>query len=88
MDIHKLKTKLPVGFADDADGMDGQRLRQEIITAETALREAETEQKKDEKLAGAKEIVKDLLSGYNEVRKAQRAKIAYTLHLLEERGEL
>lgn len=88
MDINKLKAKLPVGFAEDAEAMDGARLRQEIIQAEAALREAEAEQKKDEKLAGAREIVKDLVAGYNEVKKAQRAKIAYTLHLLEARGEL
>jgi hypothetical protein len=88
VEINKLKSKLPVGWADDAEAMDGQRLRQEIISAEAAIREADEVQKKDEKLAGAREIVKDLVSGYNDVKKAQRAKIAYSLHLLEARGEL
>lgn len=44
--------------------------------------------KADEKLTGAKELVKDFSAAYNEAKKAQRAKIAYALHVLEERGEL
>lgn len=88
MDINKLKSKLPVGWAEEAEAMDGARLRAAIVEAEAAIREAEDEQKKDEKLQGAKELVKDLLSGYNDVKRAQRAKIAYSLYLLEARGEL
>lgn len=88
MDINKLIAKLPTGFVDEASGMDGEQLRAEIIRAETALREVDQFQKEDEKLTGAKEIVKDLVSGYNDVKRAQRAKIQYVLHVLEERGEL
>ena len=88
MDIKKVIAKLPVGFLDDAAGMDGNRLRAEIIKAETSLREVANAQKNDDKLNGAREIVKDIVGGYNDAKKAQRAKIAYSLHLLEERGEL
>lgn len=88
MDIKKIIAKLPVGYLDEAAGMDGDRLRAEIIKAETSLREMEMTQKADEKLAGARDIVKDIVGSYNDVKKSQRAKIAYTLHLLEERGEL
>lgn len=88
MDIKKIIPKLPVGYLDEAAGMDGDKLRAEIIKAETALREMEMSQKADEKLTGARDIVKDIVGAYNDVRKAQRAKIAYTLHLLDERGEL
>lgn len=87
MDIKKIIAKLPVGFVEDAAGMDGDRLRAEIVRAEEQLREVEREQGQDEKLAGAREIVKDLMGAYNDARRAQRAKIAYSLHLLEERGE-
>lgn len=79
---------LPTGWADDAEGMSAAQLRGAVIDAETAIREAETEMKADDKLAAAKEVVKDLSSGYREVVKAQRAKIAYALHLLDGRGEL
>ena len=88
LDIKKVIAKLPTGFAEDAAGMDGDRLRAEIIRAETSLREVEIEQKADEKLQGAREIVKDIVGGYSDAKKAQRAKIAYSLHLLDERGEL
>ncbi len=88
LDIKKVIAKLPTGYAEDAAGMDGDKLRAEIIRAETALREVEIEQKADEKLQGAREIVKDIVGGYSDAKKAQRAKIAYSLHLLDERGEL
>lgn len=88
MDIKKIIAKLPVGYLEDAAGMDGDRLRAEIIKAETSIREVDALQKADDKLNGAREIVKDIVGGYNDAKKAQRAKIAYSLHLLEERGEL
>ena len=83
MDIKKIIAKLPVGYAEEASGMDGDALR-----AETSIREVEKEQTGDEKLQGAREIVKDIVGSYNDAKRAQRAKIAYSLHLLEERGEL
>lgn len=88
LDIKKIIAKLPVGYAEEAAGMDGDALRAEIIRAETSIREVEKEQTGDEKLQGAREIVKDIVGSYNDAKRAQRAKIAYSLHLLEERGEL
>jgi hypothetical protein len=88
MNIKGIISKLPTGYVEDAAGFDADRLRAEIIKAETALREVETEMKADEKLAGAKEILKDLSSAYNDAKRAQRAKIAYSLHILDERGQL
>ena len=87
MDIKKIIAKLPVGFVEDAAGMDGDALRAAIVRAEELVREVEREQGQDEKLAGAREIVRDIMGGYNDAKRAQRAKIAYALHLLEERGE-
>lgn len=87
MDIKKIIAKLPVGFVEDAAGMDGDGLRGAIVRAEELVREVEREQGQDEKLSGAREIVKDIARGYNDAKRAQRAKIAYALHLLEERGE-
>ncbi len=88
MDIKKIIARLPSGYVEETAGMDGAQLRSEIIKAEASLREVDKEQKADEKLQGAKELLKDLAGAYNDARKAQRAKIAYTLHMLEERGEL
>lgn len=88
MDIKKIIAKLPVGFVEDAAGMGDDALRAEIIRAETSIREVEREQGADEKLQGAREIVKDIMGGYNDAKRAQRAKIAYAMHLLEARGKL
>lgn len=88
MDIKKIIAKLPVGFAEDAAGMDADALRAAIIAAETSLRTVDQEMKANEKLTGARELVKDFMAPYNEAKKAQRAKIAYALHVLEERGQL
>lgn len=87
MDIKKIIAKLPTGFVEEAAGMDGDALRAAIVRAEELVRETEREQGQDEKLAGAREIVRDIMGGYNDAKRAQRAKIAYALHLLEERGE-
>lgn len=87
MDIKKIIAKLPVGFVEEAAGLDGDGLRAAIVRAEERIRETEREQGQDEKLQGARDIVKDLAGAYNDAKRAQRAKIAYSLHLLEERGE-
>jgi hypothetical protein len=88
VDIKKIIAKLPTGFAEDAAGMNGDQLRAAIIAAETSLRTVDQDMKANEKLTGARELVKDFMAPYNEAKKAQRAKIAYALHVLEERGEL
>lgn len=88
MDIKKVIARLPVGYVEDTAGMNGDQLRAEIIKAEASLREVDKELKADEKLQGAKELLKDLSGAYSDAKKAQRAKIAYTLHMLDERGEL
>lgn len=79
---------LPTGFAEEAEGMDAGRLKAAIIAAETSIREATQEMKQDDRLNGAKELVKDYAAGYRDVFRAQKAKIAYVLHLLDGRGEL
>lgn len=88
MDIKKVIAKLPTGFAEEAAGMNEEQLRAAIITAETSLKWVDQEMKADEKLTGAKGLVKDYSAAYNEAKKAQRAKIDYSLHVLEERGKL
>lgn len=88
MDIKKVIAKLPAGYAEDVAGMSGDQIRAEIIRAETSLKWARQEEKADEKYQGAKELAKDLGAAYREAKAAQSAKIDYSLHVLEERGEL
>lgn len=88
MNINKIIAKLPTGFVDEVSGMNKTALRSAIIQAETNKRAIEQQKAEDEKLNGAKEIVKDLMGPYRDATSAQNAKIAYVLHVLEERGEL
>ena len=88
MDIKKIIAKLPTGYVEEAARMDDATLREEVLRAETRIREVARDRASDEKLQGAKDIVKDLNGPYADAVKAQRAKIAFTLHTLEERGKL
>lgn len=86
MNIEKIIKKLPVGFVEDATGMDEERLKAAIIEADSSIRDTERERDNDDKLKGAKELVKDISGPYRDAIGAQRAKVSYCLHLLEERG--
>lgn len=87
MDIKKVIAKLPTGFVDEAAAMGANELRQCILRATATIQEVKDAQEADEKLQGAKELVKDYSAGYTDVVKAQGAKVAYCLHLLAERGQ-
>lgn len=67
--------------AQDADQLKGVIVSsQEIIEAEEATRDTDLE------LAKAKDKVAELRAPYTEAIKRQRAKIAYAMHRLRERG--
>lgn len=85
--IEKLIKKLPTGYAEDVAGYDEADITSAIVECETNIRTTENERENDTKLSGAKEIVKDLSGPYRDAVSAQRAKIAYLLHTLEERGK-
>lgn len=87
MQIEKIIKALPVGVKDEMDSADAASLRETILTATATIAESAAEKAKDEKLAGAREIVKDISAGYRDVEKAQRAKINYAIFRLSEMGE-
>lgn len=88
MDIMKLLSKLPSGYAEDIAAYDHAKLHTEVIQCEANIRQIEEDKANDEKLTGARELVKDLAGPYRDAMNAQRAKIKYVLHLLAERGQL
>lgn len=55
-----------------------------IAKAEQKIKAIKEEQANDEKLLAAKQIVKDLNSGYSSVLKMERAKIDFLLGKIEE----
>lgn len=88
MNIKKLIAKLPPGYVEDVAGMGGEDMRAAIVQANVNIRVVKSEREHDAKLAGAKEMVRDLSAPYRDAIGAQNAKIAYLLWQLEERGEL
>lgn len=88
MKIENVIKKLPSGYVDEANSLSDTQLKAQIIQCEANVRDIKAAQDADVKLQGAKELVKDLSGPYKEAVGAQRAKIDYILHLLEERGTL
>lgn len=80
--------KLPVGFAEEAERMGEQELRDTIVQANNTKKRIQDEMEADDKLNGAKQIVKDLSEPYSDAKKAQDAKIEFCLRLLDEKGLL
>lgn len=73
-------------FKDTADAASVDDLKKIIIEAEGNVYTIEKEMSEDTKLAGAKEIVKEISEPYRDAKKAQQAKIQYALLLLEGKG--
>lgn len=87
MDINKLIAKLPTGFVDEVSSMGDEQIEAAVITSNENIREVNRAEKEDENLQGLKEALKDAKAPYADTRKAQNAKIAYLLHVREERGK-
>lgn len=88
MDLKKIIAKLPTGFAEDVQGDSPEKLKARLVQAETNIQRIKQERESDEKLSGARELVKDLSAPYADAEKSQRAVIAYVLALLDEKGQL
>jgi hypothetical protein len=73
-------------FKDTADAASEEDLKKIIVECEGNLYTVDKEIEADGKLAGAKEIVKELSEPYKDAKKAQQAKIQYALFLLEGKG--
>lgn len=82
----KVLKALPTGFADEAAAFDEAGLKAAIVKAEGSIQEVDREEEKDDALKAARANAKDLGAAYRDARKAQKAKIKYCLHLLEEKG--
>jgi hypothetical protein len=79
---------LPTGWKDEADAMKEEQLRTVIVDSSNNLAVVEKEMADNKSLQSLKEKVKDASAGYNDAKKAQKAKIAYSLHRLEEMGKI
>lgn len=73
-------------FKETADAASEEDLKKIIVACEGNIYTIDQEKAADDKLNGAKEIVKDLSEPYRDALKVQTAKIKYALFLLEGKG--
>lgn len=81
----KILKELPE-FKDTADAASADDLKKIIISCEGNIYTIDKEKEVDDKLNGAKELVKEYSAPYRDALKVQMAKIKYALFLLEGKG--
>ena len=82
----KYLKKLPETFVETAESMKEEDIRKQIVQCEGNISTVEKAKEDDEKLNGAKSLVKDLAAPYNETKACENAKIRYLIYVLEGRG--
>lgn len=85
--LDKILSKLPVDVAEHLKSLALEELEIVIVNSSQAIDRTKDELEANSNYQKAKEDLKDLRAGYNEVKKLQGAKIAYALILLEELGK-
>ena len=75
---------LDKSFVDNAENISEDVAGELIVRSTQKVRELEQEREADEKLAAAKQIVKDLNSAYSSAIKYEKAKINFLLEKIEE----
>jgi hypothetical protein len=80
-----LLKKMPE-FKSEAEAADVAGLKKIIVVAEGNIYTANKEEEADQKLAGVREMVKELSELYRDAKNHQQAKIQYALLLLEGKG--
>ncbi len=83
--IAKMTKKLSPGFLEDVVKMDAAAIKAAMVAAEKELQAIEETQEHDEKLNGAKDLLRDLSAPYREQKSISKAKIGYLVHMLKER---
>lgn len=73
-------------FAESVLKLNAQELKNRIASLASQLQESETHREENSALQKAKDEVKELSGGYNDVRKAVKLKTKYLISLLQEKG--
>lgn len=82
--IESVKKVLSKSFVDNHENVDEDVASDLIVKAEQKIRLLKEERAADEKLAQARQIVKDLSSAYSSAQKYEQAKIDFLLDKLAE----
>jgi len=83
----KWLNKLPESIKDSIGSMPEDEIKNRIIEVEKAISQFEQDMEKDEKLAGAKLIVKELKETYTIPIKEHQIMIKFLVWNLEQRGQ-
>ena len=78
------KKALSKSFVDNHESINEDAAGELIVKAELKIKEIQDEREADERLAAAKQIVKDLNSAYTSAIKYERAKITFLLEKIQE----
>ena len=84
----KLIKKLPAKFQEEADAMKESELRDCIVQSEVNLKNEIAKFEDDDHFQKLKVAYKEAAGPLADAKKAQKAKIAYCLHLLEQKGKI
>lgn len=77
-------SKLSQSFVDNGKDLNEDEATQLLVEAEKKIKQIKAERAADVKLSAAKEIVKELGSGYTSAINYEKAKIAFLLDKIEE----
>lgn len=84
LDKGKANKVLSQTFVDNHSNLNEDQAAEYIVKSEQKIKELEEERNSDDKLNAARQIVKDLNSGYSSAIKYEKAKIAFLLERIEE----
>ncbi len=84
MSSSSVKKVLSKSFVENHENVTEDTAGELIVKAEQKIKSIEEEKAADEKLAAARQIVKDLNSAYTSAVKYERAKIQFLLDKIEE----
>ena len=86
--LEKITSALPTGWQEEADAMDETALRNVIVESSNNIRTTDEEMKANDGYKEAKENLKAIAGPWRDAMKVQKAKIAYALRSLEQKGKL
>jgi cell division protein FtsB len=84
VDLGKAKKILSQTFLEDNENVNEDEAAHLIVKAEQTIKGLTEEMQADERLNAAKQVVKDLQSGYNNAIKYEQAKVQYLLAKIDE----
>jgi hypothetical protein len=88
MNVKSILKQLPTGWAEEAEAMGEEQLRNVIVEASNNIRTARSDMEENAGFQEAKDAYKLAAEPFRDAIKAQQAKVSYALLLLESKGKI